>query len=413
VWCEVKPKIRAPGIPQVFLYSGALLCGMGMTLLGPVLPLLAENWHLSDRSAGFLISAQFAGIVLGCLSIQRNPRRGMLLGASSAACGLLSLAALLWLAGPVWPAFLMLPVAGFGMGLWMAEINVFSGKNSGATNATPAALLNFHWGVGALTVPILARHFASRFGTDIFFLIIGVLMLCAFLTLLRESLTHSSTPVASVPEKDVSLSGISPSILGTFLALAFLYGLVESGVHGWLTTFVYRYAHHSLVRGQNAATVFWGSLTLGRLVAAAVFLRWSERRILCLAAAGGLVCLVALLWASTWQIGWQAGCIASLLGLFLAPIFPALIYLLTAEHPTPRQAGVTLSCLSVGATLSPSLIGAISSGTESLRAGLAVPLVATALLLLLTSRLNRSRQPTSSTEPSGYRSRSSLLHSAQ
>jgi fucose permease len=82
---------------------------------------------------------------------------------------------------------------------------------------------------------------------------------------------------------------------------------------------------------------------------------------------------------------------AVLLGLSLAPFFPATWALLMSESPTARQAGVVLAVSGLGAAALPWLMGVVSTRVGSLQVALALPFAA-ALGLLVMSWL-RPRVP--------------------
>ncbi len=79
-----------------------------------------------------------------------------------------------------------------------------------------------------------------------------------------------------------------------------------------------------------------------------------------------------------------------LLGLSLAPFFPATFALLIHHTPTPRQAGFILAVSGLGAAAFPPLMGIISTHTGSLRTAMLVPM-ALALALLAISFIKPPR----------------------
>jgi MFS transporter, FHS family, glucose/mannose:H+ symporter len=81
---------------------------------------------------------------------------------------------------------------------------------------------------------------------------------------------------------------------------------------------------------------------------------------------------------------------AVLLGLSLAPFFPATWALLMAERPTARQAGIVLAVSGLGAAALPWMMGVVSTKTGSLQVALALPFAA-ALGLLGMSWLTQRR----------------------
>ena len=48
-----------------------VLVGIATTMLGPILPLLAKHWHLSDGKMGLFFIAQFLGGFVGSIRIDK------------------------------------------------------------------------------------------------------------------------------------------------------------------------------------------------------------------------------------------------------------------------------------------------------------------------------------------------------
>ena len=92
--------------------------------------------------------------------------------------------------------------------------------------------------------------------------------------------------------------------------------------------------------------------------------------------------------------------LAILIGLGLAPAFPALCSLLMASPRHPRHAGSVLASSSLGGALFPWLIGVVSQQTGSWRIALSVPLsLSLALILLVAIRPTRLSASCSTLEP--------------
>jgi fucose permease len=75
---------------------------------------------------------------------------------------------------------------------------------------------------------------------------------------------------------------------------------------------------------------------------------------------------------------------AVLLGLSLAPFFPATFALLMAERPTARQAGIVLAVSGLGAAALPWMMGVVSTRAGSLQVALALPFAAALGLLAMS-----------------------------
>ncbi|MBW8748926.1 MAG: hypothetical protein JF584_15440, partial [Acidobacteria bacterium] len=113
---------QAPSLP--LLAYGFLLTGLGTALLGPILPLLAARYHLSDSSIGLLPLAQFLGATVGGMTVFRRPQYSFGTGAFAAAAGL-SLFAI----APALPMLMAVLFAGaWGIGQMIASSNVIAGS---------------------------------------------------------------------------------------------------------------------------------------------------------------------------------------------------------------------------------------------------------------------------------------------
>jgi MFS transporter, FHS family, glucose/mannose:H+ symporter len=127
--------------------------------------------------------------------------------------------------------------------------------------------------------------------------------------------------------------------------------------------------------------LLWMALTFGRLGASAVMLRIGEKTAQRWSLALASVFTVMLATAHS------AGTIAAfavLLGLSLAPFFPATFALLIAEMPTARQAGIVVAVSGLGAAALPWMMGVVSTKTGSLQLALALPFAAALGLLAMS-----------------------------
>ncbi len=127
--------------------------------------------------------------------------------------------------------------------------------------------------------------------------------------------------------------------------------------------------------------LLWMSLTVGRAGASAVMLRVGERTVQRwgLALAAVFTAALAMAHSAVTIAGF-----AVLLGLSLAPFFPATWALLMAERPTARQAGIVLAVSGLGAAALPWLMGVVSTRTGSLQVALALPFAAAVGLLVMS-----------------------------
>ena len=135
-----------------------------------------------------------------------------------------------------------------------------------------------------------------------------------------------------------------------FLAAAFLYVLVEQGINTWLPTFNADVLHLSTATSVQMGSLFAASTALGRLGAGLVlrYLPWHWLLIFCLLATAALVLLVLPLAANSlppvsdgWQHAPSVAFLFPLIGLFMAPIYPAVNSVVLSTLPKARHAAMT------------------------------------------------------------------------
>ena len=364
------------------MHAGFLLAGLATMLLGPILPLLSRNWHLTDSQAGLLLLAQFTGATLGGGTVSKRLPQAFLLGLLAGCCGFLAFA----LAPSLIPACLGLLLAGFGVGRIIASVNIIAGARYTQQRGSSLSRLNISFSLGCLLSPLLAAQLAPRFTLPPLLCGFATLFLCATFALWLE-LRRAPTPTTQ-PEAAISTPILSPVFL-FFAAILFLYGGLETCLSGWLTTYALRYGSASLVLSQYTMVLLLCGLTAGRALAAWLLLRTRETTLLRIALSLTIACAAALATATNAAL---IASLAVLLGISLAPIFPASFALYMAQKPSARQAGLVLAASGLGAAAIPWLMGVVSTHAGSLKLALTLP-VADALALLLMSLRPASSRP--------------------
>ena len=141
------------------LFTGFVVTGFVTTVLGPVLPWLTARWLLSDAAAGALFTIQFTGsIVAGALSGLIVARLGgsatLSTGYALMAAGLAGLAL-----GERVTGTLAIAVAGVGLGFVVPATNLIVARLTPDRAAAALGGLNFCWGIGAATWPVIVARF--------------------------------------------------------------------------------------------------------------------------------------------------------------------------------------------------------------------------------------------------------------
>jgi FHS family glucose/mannose:H+ symporter-like MFS transporter len=373
------------------MHYGLVLAGLGTALLGPILPLLARQWAMQDSQSGLLMMAKFCGAFLGGVSVSGRLRRSLLVGLSAGAVGFGAFA----LAPRMSIGCVGLFVGGFGIGQIITSINILAGRRFTAQRGSALSMLNFSFSLGAMLSALLAAWLLPRFALRGLLVCFAGTFLLGGIGLLVQLRGGAGLSSASVSEEfeasteEAPTAGIGRRTYLYFAGLLFLYGGLETCLSGWLTTFALRYGDKTLVVSEYTTLLLWMSLTVGRVGAAAVMLRVGERTVqrwgLGLAAAftAGLAMAHSAVTIAAFAV---------LLGLSLAPFFPATFALLMAERPAARQAGIVLAVSGLGAAALPWLMGVVSTRTGSLQVALALPFAA-ALGLLAMATFSPAAKP--------------------
>jgi FHS family glucose/mannose:H+ symporter-like MFS transporter len=368
------------------MHYGLALAGLGTALLGPILPVLARQWGMLDSQSGLLMMAKFCGAFLGGITVSGRLRRSLLVGLMAGAVGFGGFA--------ISPSMSVgcgcLFVGGFGLGQIITSVNILAGRRFTAHRGSALAMLNFSFSLGAMLSALLSAWLLPRFalrGLLEGFAMLFAIGVAALIVQMSGDSGGEEEFAAASAEADPRI-GLNGRVYVYFAALLVLYGGLETCLSGWLTTFALRYGNKTLAVSEYTTLLLWMSLTVGRVGASAVMLRVGEKTV----QRWGLV--LAAVFTATLAMAHSAVTIAGfavLLGLSLAPFFPATWALLMAERPTARQAGVVLAVSGLGAAALPWLMGVVSTRAGSLQVALALPFAA-ALGLLVMSWL-RPRVP--------------------
>ena len=364
------------------LHIGFAFSGVVTTLLGPLLPVLSSKWALSDTQAGYLFVAQFLGstvgvILCGVFISRRGFRRSLQVGYGLLAAGMAALGIM------AWPALLgAVSCYGLGLGLTLPATNVLVSEMNPQRRAAALSVLNLLWSIGAVVSPPLVAALilpGARTGR-----LLGLAAMCAGVALCLPQERASAGDRSSdgrVAARFRLHDGL-PRLTAVFGAMFFLYVGAENAVAGWAATLAHRLSQAPGVSWELAPSLFWFALLLGRAVTPKVLRHVPEPK-LCLA---GLLtaCLgVAALLASNTVLGAFIG--VSLAGLGLASVFPILIAALTRRFGSSayQVAGPMFALAGLGGAVLPWMVGFLSSQLGSLRAGLAIPLLATLTMVVL------------------------------
>jgi fucose permease len=289
-------------------------------------------------------------------------------------------------------AFAGIALYALGLGFALPSTNLLVVELVSHGQAAALNILNFSWTVGALAGPFLIAALLKPVGLRGFLLLVGA---CTLAIALVEAVAFPKGHVVSASTRRGKLapSGRMVFALVTFFFL-FLYVGIENGFAGWVSTFSMRSQHTSEKTTAIVQSSFWAALLLGRL-AAPLLLRMLREGSLILGglalAAAGIVMAIASPSIAVLAVG------VVLSGFGLSAIFPTAIAIFAEWFGTGGAGSIVLGCCGLGGAVIPWLVGEVSTRSQSLRLGLAVPLAAVAAAAVLYWAMNNTaREPRTS-----------------
>ncbi len=366
-------------ILDVLVHVAFVLTGVVTTFLGPLLPALAARWRLADAQTGSFFTAQFMGSLVGAgLTVLILPRRGfrftLALGYLLMAVGTRGLLSVEWRM-----ALISTVVYGVGLGLAIPASNLLVSAASEGRRAAAVSILNFCWGLGAVTAPLIVAA-AERQGTlwrSVATLALVLLLVAAVITIVpvREAASPSSHPRS----RWRNVSG--RKFIVAVAAMFFLYVGIETSLSGWIATLMKRLPTGLAPAWLPAPTAFWSGLVAGRGIAPLALHRFGERSTAVTGLAATVLATGLLMVTSSRQ--WVLGAILTA-GLGLSAVFPITVALLSRfGEMEQRIAGLMFALAGLGGATVPWFVGLISTAYGSLQAALAIPLLAGVVLLTL------------------------------
>jgi FHS family Na+ dependent glucose MFS transporter 1 len=354
----IKLKSSKSDIQHFVAYSiSCIALGLGFAVLGPLLPSLAAHMEVNLGQISFLFTANSFGYLLGSSVGGKlyDKVKGHIL--MSLALGLMFLMCLVI---PIVPNFtmllLMIFLFGIGQGLLDVGANtnllwVFQSRVGPYMNG-----LHFFFGIGALLSPIIVHNVMRLANGSLTwpFWTLAILYLPSLIGLVLLKSPDN-------PERDHNLNQRTSSngwLVVLMMLLFFLYVGVEGGYGGIIYTYVTEVKVASETGAAYVNSIYWGALTLGRLITIVVAKKIAPAKILLGNFLLSLLSICLILLNPVDPITVWVGTIG--LGLGFSSVFPTLLVL--AETRLKITGGITgLFFLgsSLGGMIIPMLLGQI------------------------------------------------------
>ena len=356
-----------------FAFLGAI-----QALYGPLLPGLQRNFGVGTSDVGLVFAAHGLGALTGIFlpSFIRAP---------AAANRWLSVATAMILVGaaaismaPTWPALLSAAfVLALGFGIHVVRLNSLFVAGFGSRGMRMSQLINAGFSVGAISGPVVVG-LQGEPSTRVF----GGVALLALLLLPVNVLADRrgrAVPSAALFNEAKASRPIGSRLQSRVLLCAFATLMcftsgAENSVAGWTTTLAIA-SGYSFAAAANFTAMFFGSILVGRLLAAA----FGHRVRPAFLVIGGISCIAILLTIASLTHGTPVA--LALAGFATAPIFSATLIWLGAALPISAHANaLVIGGALLGAAFFPPLVGRVIGGYGVAAAAPAILCIALAAL---------------------------------
>ena len=363
-----------------FLY---LIQGIYVILIGSILPMLKEEYGLSYRSGGYLISAHSTGNIAAGLCAGLIP---LLIGLKSSLMLLnllpyIGFVIALSTGNPFLLVFAFL-LTGLGRGA-ISNYNNQAVSTLSDGNAAPLNALHGFFAIGAVSAPLIALA-CSRASSDgwrtAVVIIIGLGAVSVFTSAFMKMDSVSYSRSDSGGDAAASFGFLRERPFWYSVVIMFLYQCIEATVMGWMVT----YYEESGVFAANAAqlltSLLWITILIGRFTCSALGGKTTPAVIIRILSTGILVFLCIVLLAGHLPL-MLAGTIG--LGLSLSGMYGTTVANagdVFGRYPLAMGIFVTLS--GFGSIITPSIVGALAE-EAGIRAGMRILLLPAAALLAM------------------------------
>ncbi|MBL7872343.1 MAG: MFS transporter [Cyclobacteriaceae bacterium] len=343
---------------KLSLFLNYFVFAILLNSVGTVILQVQGNFGVSESSASVLEAFKDLSIALVSFLVASFITR---IGYKNSMLIALGFVTLSCAAMPSLPSFAMTKVLFAVVGTSFALIKVSVYATIGIVTIDKkehASFMNFiesFFMIGILTGYFIFSAFVddtnpqSTAWLNVYYLLAGVALI-AFLLLLTTSLDESSVKTETTKPlaqdfADMIKLAIKPLVL-VFIMSAFTYVLIEQSIMSWLPTFNSKVLNLPITLSIQMASILAASTALGRFGAGFALrkIHWFAVLIVCLLAASVLV-LVAIPLAQNkggevtgWGNAPLGAFVFPLIGLFIAPIYPAINSVILSTLPA-RQHG--------------------------------------------------------------------------
>lgn len=372
-------------------YAGFIALGLTTASLGPTLPGLAEQTQTRLGEISFLFTARSFGYLPGSLFSGRLYDRFR--GHPLLAVGLIGMAAVL-AAVPLTPLVVALAAILFLVGAAEGFIDV--GTNTLIVWVHREKVgpfmngLHFFFGVGAFLAPLLVAQIALISGGIAgAYWALAVLIAPVALNIARLP----SPPILRARAANGERERVQYGLVALIALFFFLYAGAEVGFSGWIFTYVTRRGLADETSAALINSIFWGALTLGRLISIPIAMRFSARTLLAVDLAGAAASAALMVALPDAMPALWIGAFG--LGLSMASVFPTMLSLAGARMTmTGNINSIFFAAASAGGMSVPWVIGQLfeRAGPQALMWAILLCMILSSAAFILLERYSAQRR---------------------
>jgi len=370
-------------------FTAFISLGLPDALLGVAWPTMADEFSTTLDRLGIIMTGGTIGYALSSFMIGAIVSRIGLAGLLIQSASLTVIALVLFVFVPNWYWMpLVALIAGLGGGGIDAGLNAYVEKHY---SSRIMQWLHASFGVGVTLGPAIMTLSLAMTGLwrpgYLLVAFLMLLMLSAFIHYRGLWSDQSDTGENDTQGSASMLATLKlPSAWLSMLAF-FLYTSAEIGLGFWAFTLLTESRDVVLATAGLWVTIYWGSFTVGRVVAGVLAPKLGEMR---LTLYGLFISLIGLVFF-TLQMGGPGGVYGlALIGLGFAPTFPALLSTTServAKAHVTNLIGMQISAAGVGLVVMPLSLGLLVSNVGlDVLAHVFLAMTASVLLLLISMR---------------------------
>lgn len=344
---------------KLSLFVNYFVFAILLNSVGTVILQVQNNFGVSESSASILeafkdLSIAITSFLVASYIVRIGYKRAMLI-----ALGFVTIACLAMTQLPAfWMTKLLFAVTGVGFAL--VKVSVFATIGLVTDDEKEhVSFMNFiesFFMVGILSGYFLFSAFVDNDNPEstswlvVYYGLAGLSAFAFFLlwsTQLDESkVQHDDTKNAADDFGDM-IKLIGKPLVLIFIVSAFLYVLIEQGIMSWLPTFNSKILNLSNSLAIQMSSILAGSFAVGRFIGGFTLKKfdWFKVLAISLVAAAGLVLLVMPLaknvggeTISTWLQAPLAAFVFPMIGILLAPVYPAINSVILSSLPVKQHA---------------------------------------------------------------------------